>query len=116
TRRSSDLASALLNKGDIKGAIAMADDMAMGEKVAGAMLYNAACIYALSSIAVKADVKRKEQYAVRAVALLRRALATGDLSRAQVLHMKTYDHDLDALRSRDDVQKLISEMKKDSRP
>jgi tetratricopeptide (TPR) repeat protein len=78
-------------------------------------LYDAVCVYALASAAVRKDEKRTEtdrtvladEYATRAVALLRQAVAKGyrDLN-----NIKT-DSDVDALRSRPDFQKLLEELK-----
>jgi hypothetical protein len=70
------------------------------------MLYDLACVCALASAAVKDDAKRREQYADRAVALLRQAVAAGWKDAA---HMKK-DQDLAPLRDREDFQKLLAEL------
>jgi serine/threonine-protein kinase len=80
-------------------------------------LYNAACVYSLSSAAVRKDAKVAaeeqtklgRQYADRAMELLRQSVAKGYRGRADVNHMKS-DTDLDPLRERADFKKLIDEL------
>ena len=56
------------------------------------------------------DAKRQESYAARAVAMLRRAQATGYFKDSQrVQHLKQ-DDDLAVLRARDDFQNLLKEL------
>jgi serine/threonine protein kinase/tetratricopeptide (TPR) repeat protein len=71
-------------------------------------LYDLARVYALSVAAVDGDTKWAEQYAVRAVELLRQAVAKGY---REVEHMEK-DGDLESLRSRADFQKLLRPHKK----
>jgi tetratricopeptide (TPR) repeat protein/tRNA A-37 threonylcarbamoyl transferase component Bud32 len=66
-------------------------------------LYSAACIYAVASTTADADT---ENYAARAVDLLRRAVENGYKDAAQLQK----DKDIDALRSRDDFKKLLGEL------
>jgi serine/threonine protein kinase/tetratricopeptide (TPR) repeat protein len=74
-------------------------------------LYNAACGHALCvSLADKPEMK--EKYAARAVELLRKAVAKGYKDAAQ---MKK-DADLDALRQRDDFQKLLADLEAAPKP
>jgi serine/threonine protein kinase/tetratricopeptide (TPR) repeat protein len=79
-------------------------------------LYNLGCVYALFAPAPgkspekHADAaerqKRADEYAARAVDVLREAVAKGF---GNVPLMQT-DHDLDSLRSRDDFKKLLAEL------
>jgi serine/threonine-protein kinase len=77
-------------------------------------LYDAVCVYALASAAVRKDEKRTEtdrtmlaeEYAARAVVLLRQAVAKGY---RDVNNIKT-DSDVDALRSRPDFEKVLEEL------
>ena len=69
-----------------------------------AVLYNFACIYAVAGAKKKTD---QEEYALRAIALLRRAVQAGYKN---IAHMQT-DKDLDGLRDREDYKKLILELK-----
>ena len=79
-------------------------------------IYNAGCVHALASTHARQDTKlvpaereqRAEEYARRAVELVRRAVAKGfnDLA-----HIKK-DRDLDSLRSREDFQKLVGDVEK----
>jgi tetratricopeptide (TPR) repeat protein len=71
-------------------------------------LYDAACVYAMAAALARDDVKQAEQFAARAVELLRQAIRKGY---KDVAHMKT-DEDLAALRGRDDYQKLLGELAK----
>jgi tetratricopeptide (TPR) repeat protein len=87
-------------------ATAEADALADAKEASADTLYDAACVYSLSSSAVLGDAKQAEQYAARAVALLRQAVAKGYKN---VEHMKN-DTDLDALRQREDFKKLIQEL------
>jgi tetratricopeptide (TPR) repeat protein len=76
----------------------------------GSLLYDAAWAFALSAAAVKDDAKLREQYAARAIALLRQAKTAGFFKDPkQVEHMKK-DTDLDTLRQRDDYQKFAAEL------
>ncbi len=63
-------------------------------------------MFALSAAAVSGDDKQGEQYAARAVDLLRQAVAEGY---KDVAHLRK-DPDLDALRQRADFKKLLSEL------
>ena len=77
-----------------------------GISVTGSTVYDLASICALASAAVKDDAKLQDQYAARAVELLRQAFAKGYKEAA---HMKK-DKDLDALRDREDFKRLVAEL------
>lgn len=67
-------------------------------------LYNAACIFSMSSSKCE-DAALADRYAIRAITLLRQAVAQG----MDVAHLQK-DPDLDSLRSRADFKKLIEEI------
>jgi tetratricopeptide (TPR) repeat protein len=85
---------------------AEADALAEAKDVNAGTLYDLACVYSLSSAAVKSDAKLADRYAARAVELLRQAVAKGW---KDIDHLKE-DTDLDPLRSRDDYRKLLKEL------
>jgi len=101
----------LAHVGDHVRAVAAAEDLTQGDQVSGGTLYDAACVCALSAAAVKNDVKPGENYAARAVALLRRAQATGYFEDGQRLQHLKKDSDLASLRPREDYQTLLKELK-----
>jgi tetratricopeptide (TPR) repeat protein len=74
-------------------------------------LYNAACVFALAAgRREEAGASlAKEECARRAVALLRQAVAKGWKDPKDIEHMKK-DEDLEALRGREDFQKLLAEL------
>jgi serine/threonine-protein kinase len=108
-------AMALLNKGEHEKAITEVAPVAKASPVSPDVLYDAACVYSLCSVAARQDVQlppadqeqRIEEYAHRAIALLRRAVQAGfnDLP-----HLKTNDPDLAPLRGRTDFQQLVQEL------
>src|SRR5262249_1013067 len=87
-------------------AVAEPNAVAEAKDVQAPALYDAACVCALASASVKGDTKLAEQYASRAVQLLRQAVAKGF---NDVAHMKK-DPDLDGLRGRDACKKLMAEL------
>jgi hypothetical protein len=100
----------LTRTGDPVRAVAEAEDLTQGDQVSGGTLYDAACIFALSSAGVIDDASRQESYAARAVAMLRRAEGAGYFKDSQrVLHLKL-DDDVAVLRSRGDFQILLKEL------
>jgi tetratricopeptide (TPR) repeat protein len=99
-------ALALARLKDHARATAEADDLARAKDAPAGALYDLACVFALSTAAAGEDRKLGETYARRAVALLRRALARGY---KDIEHLKK-DSDLDALRSRDDFQQLLTDL------
>jgi serine/threonine protein kinase/Tfp pilus assembly protein PilF len=96
----------LAKAGDHAQATRAANEVAAAKEVAGPALYDAACVFSLASGAVKDDAKLKERYATRAMELLVQAVENGF---QDVAHMKK-DTDIDALRQREDFQKLIREL------
>jgi serine/threonine-protein kinase len=87
-------------------ATAVADAVAGAKDASAGNLYDAACVYALSAAATRDDAKQAEQYAARAVELLRQAFSKGF---KHVEHMKK-DPDLDALQQQENFRKLLSEL------
>jgi serine/threonine protein kinase/tetratricopeptide (TPR) repeat protein len=109
-------AVALAHLGDHARASAEADDLTHNARTPAGTLYDAACVYGLSVPAAKDDAKQQEQYARKALALLRRAQAAGFFkSAAEVEHLKE-DDDLAALRDRADFKQLVRELQKKLRP
>ncbi len=92
------------------------------EKLASAddrQLYNAACAWSLASGLAKEDAKLREEYAVKAMAILRRT-PTGkghfvDSPAKLAAHMKQ-DADMNPLRERADFQKLLAELEAPPKP
>ena len=76
------------------------------------MLYDVACVYALSAAAAGNDSEQAEHYAAQAIDLLRRAAGKGY---TDIVNMKR-DFDLDALRPRDDFRKLLAELEEKAKP
>ncbi len=99
-------ALALARAGDHVRALAEANQLAQAKEATAYRLYDLACVCSLASAAVQDDAGLKEQYATRAVALLRQAVVKGWKN---VAHLKK-DTDLDPLRSRGDFQKLLAEL------
>jgi hypothetical protein len=86
--------------------------LTQGKNLQGGTLYDAACVYALAAAALGDDSQEAESHAAKAVALLIRAQATGFFQEAaRIAHMKE-DTDLDALRPREDFQRLVQELEK----
>jgi eukaryotic-like serine/threonine-protein kinase len=93
-------------------AIAEANALAQSRDADGATLYHLACICACSSAAAKDDAKLKDQYAARAVELLRQAVARGY---KDIEHLKK-DDGLRALREREDFKKLLESPERKDKP
>jgi hypothetical protein len=68
------------------------------------VVYEAACVYALASGVPSLGPRQKEDYALRAIQILRKALDKGAFTKKQLLS----DKDLDALRDRVDFQQLLA--------
>jgi serine/threonine-protein kinase len=108
-------AQALAASGKYASAAAEAADLARSDSLPGDILYQLGRVYSLASAGAQKDdrVSRTErdrqadQYAARAVELLRQAVAKGW---KDVEHLKK-DSDLDPLRGRDDFKKLMAEVK-----
>jgi serine/threonine protein kinase/Flp pilus assembly protein TadD len=114
--------AALARAGEHRTAVKAVEDVLASSNQKGKMppsgplLYDAACVYALSATAVKNDTPQREQYAARAIALLRQAMTVGFFKDPkQVEHFKK-DSDLDTLRQRDDYKKFASELATQGKP
>jgi hypothetical protein len=77
----------------------------------GSLCYDSACVYALSAAAVKDDAPLRDQYAARALALLRQAQKNAFFKDPKQIDNMRKDTDLDALRPRDDFKKFLREFK-----
>jgi serine/threonine-protein kinase len=84
----------------------------------GDILYNGACVFALSSTAVLKDKKLVQaeretlagKYSDRALKLLEKAKATGFFAAPGALENLKNDNDLDSLRSRQDFKTILAEL------
>lgn len=101
-----DLALTLARAGDHAQASAEANALANAKSLSGEILYDLACACAVAAGAVKDDNKLQDQYAARAVELLRQAVAKGFKDNE---HLKS-DDDLKALRQRPDYQQLAKDL------
>jgi serine/threonine-protein kinase len=99
-------AANLAQLGQHARATAEVEDILTTTKLNGSATYDVACVFALAAAKAKEPVLT-EQYAARAVALLRDAAAKGF---RDVAHMQQ-DTDLDALRQRQDFQEFLRELK-----
>jgi hypothetical protein len=99
-------AGCLARAGFAARAFAQANALAGDPKGPPSLIYDAACVCALASAAVKSDRPLAEQYARRAVALLRQAVARGfgDYDKFKK------DTDLASLRQREDFHALLAEL------
>jgi len=99
-----------LHRTAVNKIVAEAKSMAESKDVTPHTLYIAAIVYALASTYVTNDAKLADQYAARAVELLREALEAGFFKPpGMVKHMQKEDR-LDSLRSRDDYKKLVADL------
>jgi tetratricopeptide (TPR) repeat protein len=106
----------LVHAGEHLRAVAEANALTEGKDVPGPTLYDAACVFALAASNVNDDAKVSEQYAGRAVALLRQAQKAGFFKQpANIAHMKK-DDDLRALRARPDYRDLLKELEAPAKP
>jgi hypothetical protein len=111
-----DLAEVHLVQGAHAEASAAADQLAQGHFEPAKDRYKAACVLAGCTPLAAKDAKLPEarrqelakEYADRAVAALRQAVADGYRDAAQLRK----DPDLDPLRGRDDFRKLLAELEK----
>ncbi len=109
-----DRARQLLLQGDVAAAVAEVSTRPDARRLNAVIFYNRACLYSLASAAVQKESKRPssdrdqltEQYARRAVELLRQAASKGY---RDTQHMKS-DKDLDPLRGRADFQEFLAGM------
>jgi hypothetical protein len=104
--------------------MAEVNELAKSDKLSEGDLYKLACAASLASAVVRKDTqlpqaeqtRLAEQYAVRAVELLRQACDAGYVKNAGgIAHLKK-DPDLGALRARPDYQKLLAELEAEARP
>jgi hypothetical protein len=110
----------LMRRGRHAEAVAYADALAALPSVPGEALYDGACACGVAAVAEK-DAALRDKYAARAVALLRRAFATGfgkdPIQKASGLfgdpveHMQR-DPDLAAVRGRDDYRQLLADLRR----
>ena len=105
-------AFSLARAGDHVTAAQEANVLARHPKANEFALYKLAWIHALCAAAVKDDAKLQEQYATRAVALLRQAVGKGF---RELAHLKKND-ELDGLRQRDDFRRLLADLEEALQP
>jgi serine/threonine protein kinase/tetratricopeptide (TPR) repeat protein len=98
-------AQALVRAGAVAEAVTEVNELATRNTGPAGLFYDGACVCALASTCVKDDPPRTEEYAARAVALLRQALAQGYNN---LPHLKK-DPDLAPLRLRADYRVLLEE-------
>jgi serine/threonine-protein kinase len=106
----------LSQAGEHARAVAEGNALTQGKNVPGPTLYNAACICALAAASVQVDAKLREQYAGRAVALLRQAQKTGFFKEPANLADMKKDSTLQALRARPDYRELLKEVETPAKP
>jgi tetratricopeptide (TPR) repeat protein len=92
-----------VNAGQAAQAVAEVAELTKSSDWSAGQWYNLACVFAIASDKL-AD--KKQEYADRAMELLHKAVNVGFQDAA---HIKQ-DNDLDALRARDDFQKLLAEL------
>jgi tetratricopeptide (TPR) repeat protein len=105
-------ANTLVRSGKPAEAAAEADAVARPKNVTANLLYAAACIHALASAAANGEPPTQERYAARAVELLGSAIDRGFKDAGKVQK----DHDLDALRTRPDFQKIVLRIPPEKKP
>jgi tetratricopeptide (TPR) repeat protein len=112
------LALALARAGDYRRSAAEADELARSGQMPKGGEYDLACADALNAGGVARDEavplavreKRSEQYARRAVALLRRAADAGEFKSRDAAQRLAKDEDLAALRERDDFRAFVASL------
>jgi serine/threonine protein kinase len=92
--------------GETAKAVAEANALLDGKGLQAGLIFDAGCVFAAASAQVKTNAPLAEQYAARAVALLRQSIANGLENPKQ---LKT-EHVLAALRSRQDFRRLLAEV------
>jgi tetratricopeptide (TPR) repeat protein len=98
-------ATARLEAGQVADAVAEVAELTKGSKWSADDWYNFACVYAVAGGKV---VDRKQEYAGRAMELLRQAVKAGYKDAAQL----SKDTDLAVLREREEFKKLLAELEK----
>jgi serine/threonine protein kinase/tetratricopeptide (TPR) repeat protein len=105
-------ASTLLHLKDHRRAAADAKALAEAPGASAADLFKAACVYACAAELAGKDAALSERYAVRAVAVLRQAVARGYHDGDE---LRTAP-DLERLRTRPDFQQLLNELQGQEKP
>jgi tetratricopeptide (TPR) repeat protein len=100
----------LARLGDHARAVSETDDLTRSAEMSGAALYDAACVCGLSATAAKEHSEVQEQYALKALALLRRAQSAGFFEDREAVEHLQRDDDLAALRDREDFKKLVIDL------
>jgi serine/threonine protein kinase/tetratricopeptide (TPR) repeat protein len=95
--------------GQVAAAVAEVDELTRSTSWPAAAWYDFACVHALAS---GKDKDKKDNYAVRAVELLQRAIKAGYRNVEQLRK----DADLDPLRGRDDFRELVESLAKTTNP
>jgi serine/threonine protein kinase len=93
-------------------AVAEADSLSQAKNLPGEALGIVAGIYALAFAALSEKSQQAENYAVKAIALLRRAQAAGFFQDPVRIAETKQATDFDTLRSRGDYQRLMQELEK----
>jgi serine/threonine protein kinase/tetratricopeptide (TPR) repeat protein len=110
----------LAQLGEHAQATAEATALASQTSTPGFILYNAACVFALSSVTVRQDARLSTgdqdqlagQYAAHAVNLLAQAHTAGYFKAVERIDHLKKDSDLDSLRPREDFKHLLGELEK----
>jgi serine/threonine-protein kinase len=105
----------LVQRGEVEKAVAEAQAFA-AKNLPGDVFYNLACVYALAAKATAADPSRAEERARRAVALLAQAEGRGYFRDRRAVEHAKKDDDLNSLRQRDDFQKFMTRVEKQTQP
>jgi serine/threonine-protein kinase len=110
--------------GQYEQAVSLAEELVGPPATANHTVYSAACLFSRASVEVGRDAKRAagerqalaEQYAARAVALLRRNQAQGYFKEPALVADLKRNTDLAPLRSREDFRKLLLELPQQTKP
>jgi tetratricopeptide (TPR) repeat protein len=97
-----------LSRGEHARAVALAREQAAAPGATPKVAYDSACVCALTAVAVPDDPQSHEQYAARAVELLRQAAGPDGVG-VSLKKVKT-DEDLNALRGREDFRHLLADL------
>jgi tetratricopeptide (TPR) repeat protein len=108
-------ARARVRAGKAAEAVADAEALTRDPATPGPLLCKAADVCSLAAAAAQ-DAQRREAYAGRALALLRRARAAGFFQDRRKVEYLKKDPDLAPLRSREDFRKFVAELEAASNP